>query len=372
MASKKTSSTVVKIALGLAVGIAAGYGIGHYMSGSMIDFQDKPSLWAVLIAIPFAFYLCIILHELGHIIGGLIMGNEFVFVMAGPLKVSKEEGKLQFELNKHINLSGGLAMTLPRKVEGFRLRRFVVIFGGPFFSLLSAVGCFLIYSLWWSSLSGNAQVFILLFGILSILIFIITIIPQNVNGMMTDGYQLLLLFKNDKKAEKYADMLHLTALNQQGKSPAEYPQSILEKYHDENIDSPLDLAMYQFQYYKELANEHTDQAQYHLNIVESNASIYPTAFYPDVIAEPYFFYSFIKPDKEKIQALDILMDNKIPRASALTANIYKGAKAYNDNDLQKADDYFQKVLASKKDDGFTKLFKTLIQKYAIENVASNV
>ncbi len=367
MASKNTGSFVIKIALGLAVGAAVGYGIGHYMAGSPIDFKDKPSLWAVLLSIPIAFYLCIIIHELGHIIGGLIMGNEFIFVMAGPLKVSKEEGKLKFELNKHINLSGGLAMTLPKKVEGFRLRRFIVIFGGPFFSLLSAIGCFLLYSFMWPSLSGNGQVFVLLFGLLSVLIFIITIIPQNVNGMMTDGYQLLLLFKNDKKAEKYADMLHLTALNQQGKSPSEYPLSILDKYQDKKIDSPMDLAMHQFRYYKELANENTDQAQYHIDIVESNASIYPKAFYPDVIAEPYFFYSFIKPDKEKIQSLEILMDNKIPRASALTANIFKGTKAHNDNDHKKAAEYFKKVVDSKKDDGFTILFKQLIQKYASTN-----
>jgi len=339
MASKNTGSTIVRITLGLFVGAAVGYGIGKYMDGSGFDFQDKPSLLAILLSIPIAFYLCIIIHELGHVLGGLIMGNEFVFVTAGPLKLSKEEDKLRFGINKHINLSGGLAMTLPRKVEGFRLRRFIVIVGGPLFSLLSAIVCIFIYRLSWNSLSGNWQVFILMFGVLSALIFMITIIPRNVNGMMTDGYQLLMIFRNDKKAEKYADMLHLTALNQQGKSPAEYPSSVLNKYEDGDIKSPLDLAIHQFQYYKELALDNIDEAEHHIKIVESNANIYPAAFYPDVIAEPYFFYSLIMPDEDKIEALELLMDGKVPRASELTANIYKGTKAYNKKEFEKACDH---------------------------------
>lgn len=366
MASKNKGSNLLKIGIGLIAGTAAGYGIGKFMGGSGIDFVGKPSLWGVFLSIPVAFYLCIIVHELGHVLGGLIMGNDFVFVTAGPFKLSKEEGKLRFNINKHINLSGGLAMTLPKKVEGFRLRRFVVIFGGPLFSLLSAVGCYFVFKF---SSSANGQVFFLLFGILSALIFVVTIVPRNVNGMMTDGYQLMMIFRNDIKAEKYADMLHLTALNQQGKSPAEYPPTILNKYQEGPIESPLDLAIHQFQYYKELAVENYDKAEHHINIVEENAAIYPTAFYPDVIAEPYFFYTMIRPDENKTKYLNSLMDGKVPRASALTANIYKGSKAYNEKDFQKANDFFEKVLTSKKDDGFTSLFKELIERYANKNTS---
>jgi len=368
MASKKSKSSILLILIGLAGGMALGYGIGKLMGGNTSFLSDKPSLWAILFAVPIGFYLTIMIHELGHVLGGLLMGNDFVFVTAGPFKLSKEDSGLKFSLNKHINLSGGLAMTLPTKVEGFRLRRFIVIFGGPFFSLLSAICCFGIYQFAWSNLSSNMQVFVMLFGFMSLLVFIITIIPQNVNGMMTDGYQLLMVLKDDDKAKKYADMLHLTALNQQGKSPSEYPQMILNKYINSPIENPMDLAFKQFEYYKDLAQGNIEQASDKIKMIESNASIYPAAFYPDILAEPYFYYSFIEVNDAKIREIEELMKEDVPRASEVTANIYRGARAFNDKNFDKAREYFETVLSSKKADGFTLLFKQLISKYAIDKM----
>lgn len=365
MASKKSKSSILMILIGLAGGVAIGYGIGKIMGGKAMLFSDKPSLWAILLAIPIGFYLTIIIHELGHVLGGLIMGNDFVFVTAGPFKLSKEEGSLKFSLNKHINLSGGLAMTLPKKVEGFRLRRFIVIFGGPLFSILSALACFGVYQFSWSTFSSKMQLFILLFGFMSFLVFVITIIPQNVNGMMTDGYQLMMILKDDDKAKKYADMLHLTALNQQGKSPSEYPEMILNKYVNSPVENPMDLAFKQFEYYKDLADGNIDQASEKIKVIESNASIYPKAFYPDILAEPYFYYSFVEVNEAKIKDIGELMKDNVPRASQITANIYKGARSYNDKNFEQAREYFEQVLSSKKTDGFTILFKQLISKYAI-------
>jgi len=368
MKSKKSKSSILKILIGLAVGIAFGYGMGALLGGKANLFSDKPSIWAILLAIPISFYLTIIIHELGHVLGGLIMGNDFMFMTAGPFKLSKEEGSLQFSLNKHINLSGGLAMTLPTKVEGFKLRRFVVIFGGPFFSLLSSICCLCIYFFAWPHLSGNIQVFVILFGLISLLIFIITIIPQNINGMMTDGYQLLMILKDDDKAKKYADMLHLTALNQQGKSPSEYPQLILDKYADSPIENPMDLAFKQFEYYRDLAEGNIVKAGEKIKVIESNAGIYPPAFYPDVLAEPYFYYSFIEPNETKIKEIRELMKDSVPRASQITANMYRGARSFNDKNFDKAREYLETVLSSKKADGFTLLFKQLISSYAFDKM----
>lgn len=371
MTSTKPKISIIKILIGLVAGVAVGYGIGVLLGNKDDVFTGKPSIWAVLISIPIGFYLAIILHELGHVLGGLIMGNDFVFVTAGPLKLSTEEGSLKLSLNKHINLSGGLAMTLPKKVEGFRLRRFVVIFAGPFFSFLSALICFCLYVFSWPSLSANIQVFILLFGLLSLMIFMITIIPQNMNGMMTDGYQLLMILRDDDKAKQYADMLHLTALNQQGKSPSEYPKGILDKYASMSIEKPMDLAFRQFEYYKDLADENLNAARDKIKAIEENASIYPAAFYPDVLSEPYFYYSFIEPDELKIKEIEELIKDDEPRASQLTANMYRGAKAFNHKRFEEAREYFQAVLSSKKADGFTLLFKQLISSYAIEKINNN-
>lgn len=78
---------------------------------SLHPLQDA----AVLLSIPIAIWTAIFIHETGHLCAGMLAGMKPIFLLAGPLKVSFENSKLNIHLNKVFSTWGGLALATPRE-----------------------------------------------------------------------------------------------------------------------------------------------------------------------------------------------------------------------------------------------------------------
>jgi len=87
------------------------------------------------------YWIAGLIHEMGHIIIGLIYGWKFTLLVIGPigLKVN-ETGKLQFYLEKRLVLWGGVGGTLPREVDDKNSQIWgKILLGGPLISILSGI-----------------------------------------------------------------------------------------------------------------------------------------------------------------------------------------------------------------------------------------
>ncbi|MEM1122029.1 MAG: M50 family metallopeptidase [Bacteroidota bacterium] len=366
MAKKKKTASWLLFALGLPFGAAVGYMIGSFFKNEEATqaVADKPSLWVLIPILMLAFFVVIFIHELGHVIGGLIMGNEFGFMIVGPFKLQKEEGKYSLTWNKSAEMAGGLALTLPTSTENFKKRRAVVIGSGPFASLLLAIAC---GSLWYFSVFehfSNLNLANTTTGAMSAAIFLATMIPSKLGGFMSDGMQLLMTLRNDDKAKKYANFMHLFALNNQGVAPKDYPLELFDGQMDQPIEDLHDFAFQQYLYYRDLDQKAYESAQTRISQMEQQVDLYPASYHHEVIAEWVIFYGLIQPNPTEVARLLAEMDGKKPSMSKVTIYAFEAAMAKNEGDLSKATEFAQKLLTLKKSDGTTKMYKNLVQNFS--------
>ena len=71
------------------------------------------NLWAIVgISL-----LVLAIHELGHVVFGVIGGLTFKFMTVGPITIQKEKGKLRIRANKLWAYFGGVATLVPPSIE---------------------------------------------------------------------------------------------------------------------------------------------------------------------------------------------------------------------------------------------------------------
>src|SRR5687768_15978657 len=102
-----------KRALAIALMFAGGAALGAVMANigirALPDGPSVASLVALLLALPVLYMLVIAVHELGHIIGGLLVDYWPLRFIVGPLRLEWTPEGTRAGLNRSISLAGGLA-----------------------------------------------------------------------------------------------------------------------------------------------------------------------------------------------------------------------------------------------------------------------
>lgn len=347
---KNTIQKLIPVVIGGVVGVVIGYFGAEYFMTDLKEFiASAPNLLVAILLGVLAFFLVILIHELGHLAGGLLMGNEFSFLSVGPFKIQKEDGQYNFQFLKDIPALG-LALSLPTKVEGFKMRRLVTISGGPLASLLLAIGSILLASI-------AAPFFLKLLGGMSAFIFLMTAIPAKAGGMLTDGMQIVMTLRNDEKGKQYGDFMHLFALDQKGTLPKDYPMAFMTPYEKEELEDIYDIGFSQRFYHKALDEGNQENAKKYISQLEENYTLYPPVFHIELLAEVACYYSFHQPDKERFQSVIDKANGKVPKMSQLFSNYYQAAIAHARGDQQQTAALLEKVVASTKKDGISKMYR---------------
>ena len=104
-----TSGTILSAVLSMALGAGVGYAL-----------PENESFFAVFLFVFLgfcvSFALQIILHETGHLIGGLLTGYKFCSFRIGNLQLQRENGALRFRRLKLAGTGGQCLMTPPEPV----------------------------------------------------------------------------------------------------------------------------------------------------------------------------------------------------------------------------------------------------------------
>jgi len=103
-----------------------------------IFLQDIPLyLMGVLV-----FFLALAIHEIGHILGGLVVGFKFGSLKIGLLHWYKTNGRINFNFSKYltgniiVDIFTGQGLTFPGKGEYHKHNPFWLLSGGPFANLV--------------------------------------------------------------------------------------------------------------------------------------------------------------------------------------------------------------------------------------------
>ena len=158
----------------MAVGAVVGYFVGK-IAGDSLSRGDAPNIIFLLLAGVIAFVLQIIVHEVGHLVCGLISGYKFVSFRVFDFKIIKDEnGKLNFRYEKIAGTGGQCLMRAPEYVEG-KFKYKLYLLGGVIFNVLFSIVFWLILPSYYT----------LLFALIGFTLAFLNLIPMGFNDGMT-------------------------------------------------------------------------------------------------------------------------------------------------------------------------------------------
>ncbi|HDR3888405.1 TPA: M50 family metallopeptidase [Bacillus cereus] len=166
--------------------------------------------------------LVLIIHELGHVIFGLMGGLKFKFMTVGPITVQKEKGKIRIRENKIWMYVGGVAMLVPPSTHAPNLSKkwAWMTLSGPLTSLVFGIVSGYIYMVSYYHM-------LLYFSVLHLAIFVVTAIPIR-GTLLSDGMQFLILIKDDERAREHLYTIQVSSELLSYKRPKDWDERLIE------------------------------------------------------------------------------------------------------------------------------------------------
>jgi len=157
--------------------------------------------------------LAIVLHELGHLLAGWMVGFHFSSFTIGPFSVLLEYGKLRVRVRRSLPAGGYAGMHVDR-VRRLRRRLLIFIAAGPAANLLTMAIALMVLS---SDpvIGGWLSSFIRLFWMISAVLGIGNLLPFRLGVLYPDGARIWMLLFSRAKARRW---LSVAAIGSQSRA----------------------------------------------------------------------------------------------------------------------------------------------------------
>ncbi len=204
-----------------------GAAVGHRIGGMLKSAGPlaRPQAWIIAV-FPVTIFLAVALHEAGHVVGGLASGFRFYLFVAGPLRISRCGERLKFSFNRVLSLWGGMAACVSQEYgQASRGSMIRYMAGGPAFSLLGATALLPAYAL--RTTNPNLAWILVMFGLVSAMLALATLIPLHLGGTTTDGGRLLMLLRNRPEGRRWTALAAVAGLSL-AERPKHWPAELVE------------------------------------------------------------------------------------------------------------------------------------------------
>ena len=182
-----------------------------------------------------SYFIQAIIHELGHLVFGLLTGYKFISFRIGSVMFIKENEKLRIKLYNVVGTGGQCLMMPPPWNEN--LKSALYNFGGCIFNFVSAI-IFLALFIFME----KGSFFAVLTGMLVAVGFgnvLLNGIPLQVGGISNDGRNALLLGKNPVALRAFWLQLYVNGLISKGERMRNMPEEWFFMPSGEDLLDPL-------------------------------------------------------------------------------------------------------------------------------------
>ena len=211
------------------------------------------------------YYISLCLHEIGHLIFGLISGYTFSSIRFGSLMISKENGKIQFS-RFILPGTGGQCIMEPPKRNPEEMPVFLYNTGGLFVNLfLSIISGLIAYYT-----SGLVFLMSISFSLMNTIAMILNGIPFSQIG--NDGANTIILCRNKKARAAFYNTLKVVELTSKEVNLRDMPKELFEYNKEDTLDNPI-ITSQAVNYFNYLLNtEQYQQAMEMADYILDNAS----------------------------------------------------------------------------------------------------
>ena len=303
MEKKKFVKILVPIIL-IVVGGGVGFMAGKIGAKAAETVPTLTAIWLAILFVP-AFFLVIAFHEGGHAIAGIKMDFDFRMFVVGPFLWDKEQSGWKFKWNKNVNISGGMVICIPKGTTNLSKRFSVYAAGGPLASMLLTGIAYGLHKFTLEQTATSLQItisyFFGLMAFLSLMIFIVTIIPIHVGGFSSDGARILRFIKGGEAAQFEILLLKIMGTSTSGTRPKEYDSTDVNNaiMLAKKSNAPLGVYLHAFAHQMAFDKDEMELAERHLVEYINQADEVPMGMRSAVWMDAAFFYAYAKRDMAK-------------------------------------------------------------------------
>ena len=244
--------------------------------------REAPTPWDIL-AMPVLILLVLGTHEIGHLIGGVARGMRFLMLIVGPFGWHASVSGVRFEWNTNMALMGGLAAALPTAVgPNIRGQLLTNIASGPLASLLLSILAIVLASY----TDPRITLYLTFVAATSFGIFVVTLIPANTGGFMSDGMQIIDVMRGGNAVIERSALMQIFAQSLEGVRPRDWDLSALDTLSKMQSEDPLrhtGSALYLLARAMDCRDD-ADIARYRM-MLENSVDSYPSGFRQTVYVE---------------------------------------------------------------------------------------
>ena len=249
-------------------------------------------------------FVCVALHELGHILFGLANGFRFNSVSIGWLKIYRKDGRLRVTLHEIPDSVAGVAEMIPRRTDRLYVRYGRMTGGGLALSLLcflASAAAFLLYFLVGMPFAVYALTCTALpcaFGL-----FFYNLLPRFGGGADTDGGTLRSLRRKDASCMTAVNILAIEGRMYQGDSPSQIDRSLFYGLPQLPEDDWHFILMTEYRLMYCIDSGDTEAAVRESDRLASVLPYVPKYYYNAVAADILFCECSMKEDKTEARRL---------------------------------------------------------------------
>ncbi len=237
---KKKKKIVWQQYIGTVVMILVGVICGAVISSYFNEFFTESSLHirfiVLLVGICLAFLFNMIMHELGHLVFGLLSGYKFSSFRIASFMWLNDDGKLKFKRIK-IAGTGGQCLMIPPDMKDGKIPLVLYNLGGSFINTIIGVLCLVGYYLS-PKISFLSSVF-LIFAVVAFISAAINGIPMRLGMIDNDGYNAFALSKNKDAVEAFWVQLKIVEQNSKGIRLKDMPAEWFDVPKDEAMKNSM-------------------------------------------------------------------------------------------------------------------------------------
>lgn len=229
---------------------------GNYFDVSILETNDDSSLVSTIIKnlsliliLAIVFLIQIIIHELGHLVFGLVTGYSFVSFRIGSLTMIKEEGK--FKLKRYnIPGTGGQCLMMPPDLKDGEFPFILYNLGGSILnaivSIISILAIILI-----KDMNLMLKTSFILFALAGAFGALANGIPLKISGLPNDGYNVKFMIKDEEGRRSFYIQLRVNGLLSEGMRYRDMDPAQFQIKEESSVANPLNtnLRLLEYNYY---------------------------------------------------------------------------------------------------------------------------
>jgi len=254
-------------------------------------------------------FLILLVHEVGHLLGGKLAGFRPILLVVGPLRVEHRDARWRLGLNRALALWGGMAACVPRGDGSLRAGMLRMAAGGPLASL--AFGAIVLATAWVVPMPGGdpgtfmdrLPGLLIALGVGSVAIGGITLIPGRTSGFDTDGSHILRLLRGGPEAEGEAALFAVMADSMDGRRPRDWDAGQVAQALALDGGSLRGVVARQMAFSHALDQGDEVAARAHLEAALAQRDVVPAALRPPLLAQGAYFLAARDRDPTRARAL---------------------------------------------------------------------